>query len=305
MKRVYVTVSKRVQREQPTPEEGRSSLVVLDWEAQSVVSRDWIELVEGPYRGRSRGCSGMVFHDGMLCVAVSPNVVQRRDPETLAVVSEFAFEGVLDIHQIQSYGGLLWVVDSRHNALVGVKGEKVVARCTALTDQVLPFVHTWRHGDVECEDKIHFNSVEWAPNSREIHVYADCNMVYDASAKRPLWLGHPLYKPHDVSFVSAHELVVNSSAIRSTYLLNLLDSTFRELYRDESQVEFAPDPAPYCLAGWTRGLAVHRGSAFVGVAPGAVVELDVKHGGIRRRVNFSDDPRDAPYSVVLDPKDWK
>jgi hypothetical protein len=300
MRRVYVTVTRRVQKG-ASQDEYRGSVVVLDWDERRVVAQHWVE--GAPGRGSSTGCRGMAIHEGRLAVAVAPNVVQCRNLDSLAVEDEFEVPGVADVHQVQSRDGLLWVVNTHLNELVVLRGREVLERRSAMTPDVQRYVFTWRYGDPACIDKLHFNSIGWSPGGHEMHVYSDANMIYDATLRRPAWLGQPLAKPHDVVFASPDEVLVNSSTDHRTFLLHLSNSNYRELYHAEAQARLAGPT--YAAAGWTRGLDVRGTRAFIGVSPAAVVEVDVHAARVVSEVRISDNLQETPYGVLLDPRDWK
>jgi len=303
VRRVYVTVTKRMQEHAPASTRDRSSLVVLDWDAGAVVAQHWIEVTRGSERGQSRGCRGLAVHDGALYVAVHPDVLQRRNLDALDVEEEFRVPGLVEVHQLQSRGGALWVISTGSNEVLLLRKHEVAERRTALTPRAEEYVSTWRLGDAYSQDRLHFNSIGWGPNGEELHVYSDSNAVFDATAQRVAWFGHPLHKPHNACYCSAHEVVVNSSAVKMTVVLDLVNHVSRTIYRDDRVPP--SNGVDVALVGWTRGLALHGRTAFIGVAPGEAVAVDVPSGEVVGRVSFSDDPRDAPFAVLLDPRDWK
>lgn len=301
MRRIYTTITKRFPKVRGPDEEWRGCLAVLDWDAQRVLSQHWIAFTQGPLKGEPSWCRGLAVHEGRLCVAVSPGTIQYRNLDTLAVEDEVVLPGVEDVHEIKEHHGDLYVVNSGHNELVVVRDRGIVARRTVLTPNVERFVYTHRRGVLDV-DKIHFNAIGWMPNGHEIHIYNSAFMIYDATISEPLWLGHPLAGPHDLCFVSRRAVLVNCSSVSCTYIFDLVRHLFFLVYHAEEQA--AIQGPEYAAAGWTRGLATHGTSAFVGVSPSEVVEVDFRTTEVRRQLKFSEDPREAPYFVLLDPRDW-
>lgn len=303
MRRIYVTITKRVPKARRShPGEWCGNLAVLDWDSQKVLSQHWIEFTTGPRIGRMSWCRGLAVYKGHLCVAVSPGTIQYRNLDTLAVESELCIPKVDDVHDLRAHDGKLWVANTFYNELVIVRDHEVVERRTVLTPDVNRFVFTWRHGAPEI-DKIHFNTITWGGRGRELHLYNSAFMIYDATNHQPVWLGRPLAGPHDLCFIAPGKLLVNSSRESKTYLLDLGANSYKEVFFAEKQR--AMKSTKLAQAGWTRGLAVHKKSMFVGISPSTVAEVDYASGELIKQLAFSEDPREAPYSVLLDPRDWK
>ena len=303
MKRVYVTVTRRVSRDIASQEGYWGSIVIIDWDDKQVIDQHWIQCTKGVYQGGSTGCRGLTLHNGRICVASAPNVIQFRDLDSFVVEDEFEVPDVSGVHQIQSHGGLLWITSTDFDDLVVLDGREVVERRHLATSDVQQYIHTWRHGDPGCRNKLHFNSISWSLEDHEVHLYSDPNIIYDATVGRLLWLGRPLAQPHDLCFVSPDEVVVNSSTVNRTFLLHIGHSNYRQIFFAEEQA--ALRSSSYAAAGWTRGLAAYQNSVFIGVSPGEIIEVDLHTTAVVGSVRFSDNLRETPFGILLDPRDWK
>lgn len=301
---MYVTVTKRLQEKLPASAKDRSCLAVLDWGSKRVLDRHWIEVTRGEAGGQSRGCRGIVWHDGAIYIALHPDILQRRHPDTLGVEWESKIPGLREVHQLQSRDGELLVVSTGTNELLHMRNHEVIKVESVLTPHVVHhYAHTHLLGEEGAQDKLHFNSIGWSPDGRPHYLFAECDVLYDVYEHRAAWFGRPLRQPHDVCFVSQDVVLVNSSANRSMVLLDLARRTYRYMYHDERTPP--SQDVRVALVGWTRGLALDGHVAFVGVAPGEVVAVNWKTDTVVGRLPISSDPRDAPFQLLLDPRDWK
>lgn len=298
MKRIYVTLAERVDRPGDSPGDV-GELVALDWDSKTVLQRIPVSSGREVKVGRSRGATGIAWHEGKIYVSCRQGIVSL-DPNNYRVgrvhpIDKLGIPG--GIHQIKEHNGELFIVCTAGDSLAVMQRKRIIRLETLASGQ----------------DQLHFNSIAWDPKGHEYHLYmADKRSPGRRKRVQSRIVNHTTGQdvrnglgrlPHDLLFLDESRLLYCASADGD---LHLLDTKTRQ-----DKVVFhrgvTGDPGgTYRLQGFMRGLAYAPGddSVFVGLAPGTICELDATDWSLKGEVVFERGSKCAIYDFLLDPRDW-
>lgn len=308
MHRIYVSTLKRAHRDETDETTGR--LWILDWESRQVeMSRSFPVSKQTPGTGHSFGLRGITWWEGALVVARTDENIMFLDPDSLSqrCVWESPAE-INHIHQLKTHNDVLWIVSTANNRLYGWKNGGIVATTKLSTarrwlDPHVPNVthirsRTWG------ADRAHFNSVAWHPRTGdEYHCYANLSMIFNWTQQQPVWIGAPLGMPHDIVFLPDGRFVVNSSAYRTAYVFEPTGNAVQpRLILELPGAEFDG----WSMPGWLRGGGYSEATdtLVLTATPGTLHAFRGRTLEPLGSLEFSQDPTESPYDLVLDPRDW-
>jgi hypothetical protein len=259
--------------------------------------------------GHSFGLRGIAWHDDALVVARSDENIMFLDPDTFN--QRHVWHTPLEIghiHQLKSMGGLLWVVSTANNRLYGCQNSNIVTM-TKISDArrwLDPHVPDVTHIRARTwgSDRAHFNSIGWHPRTGdEYHCYANLCMIFNWTQQTPVWIGSPLGMPHDVVFLPDGRFVVNSSAFRTAYVFEPHGDGVRP--RPILELPGAEFDG-WSMPGWLRGGGYSdvTDTLLLASTPGTLHAFRGRTLEPLGSLEFSRDPTESPYDLVLDPRDW-
>lgn len=287
MKRIYATLMNRVDQEKDLPEDV-GEVVVVDWDEKKVIKRILADSLREVKVGRSRGASGITWHENKIYVACREGILSF-DPNSYELVDRLVFNPPGGYHQIKSHKDILWLACTGGDVKKGIKNNREIKHV--------------RLSDVE-HDTLHFNSLGWDPKGNEYHVYMGQKRLYNFTKKQDVFTNLGPHA-HDVCFINKNELLLTQSL--SGRLTRIDMKTRQQQVVFSKPVTRLPGGgSDYRALGFMRGVAFDPASnkVFVGVAPGSICEVDPTTWKERASVEICDIPRTCVYDLLLDPRDW-
>lgn len=295
MKRIYLSMMKRVEYPKRVGYGDNGRVIVLDWETkQEVLPQTKIHDLRKPDNpmSRSHGSRGICFHQGKLYVGGSHQLVSILDPETNQL-EETILTPAKRIHQLKEHDGVVYIISAGDDSFVKLVGTEVQEQ-----------VFMTNAG----EDTLHFNSIDWHPETGDqYHTYYTPGTIVNYTTGETAL--DNVIGMHDIRFVDADTFVVNDSMNRTS--IRVRSGERKIIYQASAappeNVEFKGDNAPgnHALWGFTRVAVSAGNSLFVSSAPGRLVEIDTNTWEQVDVFDTTLDPGDSLYDIVLHPDDWK
>lgn len=312
MKRIYLSMMKRVEYPTRVGYGDNGRVIVLDWETkQEVLPQTKIHDLRKPDNpmSRSHGSRGICFHQGKLYVGGSHELVSILDPETNQL-EETILTPAKRIHQLKEHNGIVYIISTGSNSYYKLLGKEVTGR--VCVDDVRPFVEKYLPEDKQGRndwadsDLLHFNSIDWHPETGdEYHVYYTPGVVFNYTRKEIVC--DNVVGAHDIRFTGADTFVVNDS----------MNRTSLRFHKGHREIVYQAAPAPggmkftgekakdnHALWGFTRVAVSAGNSLFVSSAPGRLVEINTDTWEQVDTFDVTLDPGDSLYDIALHPEDW-
>jgi len=312
MKRIYLSMMKRVEYPTRVGYGDNGRVVVLDWETkQEVLPQAKIYDLRKPDNpmSRSHGSRGICFHQGKLYVGGSHELVSILDPETNQL-EETILTPAKRIHQLKEHNGIVYIISTGDNSYYKLQGHDIIEHVSV--SDVKPFVERYLPAEKQGRnnwhesDLLHFNSIDWHPDTGdEHHVYYMPGTVFNHTRKEVVFDG--VVGAHDLCFVDSETFVVNDSMNRTSIRVRA----------GERHIIYEASPAPegtefkgekakdnHALWGFTRVAVTAGNSLFVSSAPGRLVEIDTNTWEQIGMFDTTLDPGDSLYDIALHPEDW-
>jgi len=284
MKKIYITLERRVDSPEDSPED-IGEVVVIDWETKTVVKRLVADSEERVSVGRSRGAAGIDILGDILYVACRQQLV-LFDLDSYEKIGTLSLAGPTGLHQVKSHDDYLYIICTGGNLFQRVKDQEWVNSTIVEGNGLL--------------DTLHFNSIAWNPETGDqYHLYMKGNRIHNWT-KRQDTVRPPGSLPHDLCFISGTEVLVSAANAGELHKLNL------ESGSDACVFSKPVKSSSYATKGFMRGIAFDKisNSVFVCNAPGTIFELDAETWQEKACLTFNDTPSGAVYDLVLDPRDW-
>jgi hypothetical protein len=275
---------------------------ILDWETKEPLGPP-IEIVpHQPPEGKSHGSRGITIHRDQLWVATSGDNILVFDLDTFRFREDIRHPNWKRLHQIKSRqsDGTMHVVSTGNDTLFRMGGPHSTLTDLSTQSELLePHIIQRTREDQWGNDMLHFNSVGWAPNGDEHHVYYNCNMIFNWTRQQIVALNGPLHRPHDLAFVE-DGFFVNSSADK-TCLFYKWNGEIRVVNKN---LEVPPPGIPN-NTGYTHGLAIGDDTLFACASPTKICAFEkVEPFHHIETFHLNNAPNECIYDLVLDPRDW-
>jgi WD40 repeat protein len=290
MKRIYITIGSRVEHEGDSPED-KGEFLVIDWETKQRVGAWACESGENILRGRSRGASGMAWHEDKIYICCRGGIMSL-DPDTYAEVSR-ADSRYGGFHGMASDGETLWVTSLGKDILLGIRNDEVVAEIDTLQDvEGLPPCPTNTNG---------LNAVGFSPQGEMFLLYSHRLALYNWTTRRIAASGLD-HSAHDICFLNDTDFLFCKSSRRELVKASISTGELQVVFSGPG----SPDSPEHAITGWLRGIAYDSETnvVFVAGAPGTLRELDATTWSVRHEYVFDTRPAAAPFELLLDPRDW-
>lgn len=299
MRRLCVTVGSRVEHEGDSPED-KGEFLAIDWDTKEIVgsyTADSGKLVD---TGRSRGASGLAWHEDKIYVATRAGV-SCIDPDTYEKITVVDMEGAPGgIHQIKSTGsGILWITHHGTDQL-GV-----------VWDDKFQYSIPTRDNKDKSPEMNGLNAVGFSPKGEMFLMYSHRGEIYNWTAqKRAVDIkiqnkkGPPgLHAPHDITFIDDDQLLFTRSATRQLWKANVRNGG-RDCVVNRLPL-YDEDGPEHAKTGWLRGVAAYKNRIFVMSAPGTIIEYEKGTWKEKDKFVFDERPKSNPFDIILDPRDWR
>jgi hypothetical protein len=300
MKRLYISTMHRLSvGGKPHGELGY--VYLYDWENDAHLRKPIeIQPLKMP-QSSSYGVRGLAVHDGLLHVATTGDSILVFELDTWKLMGEIGHPELKYIHQIRSHEGLLCVVNTGKDTLCKFSRGQLCDIVDLSTEavQLGPFAIQRTCDDRWGNDMLHFNSIGWAPNGDEYHVYFNARMVFNWTQKKIMYQGGILHSPHDV-VVTDQGFFTSSSADKSALFFKN-NGDIRVIHKS---LRFTP-PFSVNQHGFKHGLAIGDGMLFTGTSPTRLETFDIANNfNILGAVDLSYAENECIYDIALDPRDW-
>ncbi len=294
MKRIWITIGTRVEREGERPED-KGEVIILDWDTIKIHNTFSVDSGKEVEVGRSRGASGIAWHKGFVYIACRKGIV-AIDPETYEHYVIDMRGRPAAFHGMKSDGYYMKVTCHGNDLVQGIRNKKV--QIMYATDEDDGF-------DFTCQRVNGLNAIGFNPSGEEFHLYSHRFLVYNWTKKEIVVEGLE-NSPHDLCFLNDDEVLVTRSSSRELWLCNVRTGEKRVVFSRKNKSEREKEGPEFAKAGWMRGVAYDAAteSIFVMSAPGKIYELDRNTWEIRNSLVFFDKPEGGPFDLVLDPRDW-
>ena len=166
---------------------------------------------------------------------------------------------------------------------------------------------------------LHINSIDWAPNGDEYHVYAGCHCLFNYTQKSVVVSATPEeiaaidYKdpffeyatpnqPHDIRIYDDDIGFMNSSGTNETLKVYLNEGTFEVIHKEDKVRDY---DTRWSKSGWARGMAIQGNKLFVTYTPCILRVFDIDTCSEIDTMIFSTDCHETPFDILFDPRDMK
>jgi hypothetical protein len=303
MRRIYVSCTNRVESPEDAPRD-RGDAYVIDWDTKKVINHLDAYGPEDIEVGRSRGCAGIAWHDNKIYIACRSGLCVF-DPDTLEQVAEISGVGH-GIHEIKSRGGKLYITNTATDSFTVLENDEVVEqvyiREKDLPAEIVDHLNHLNRGVDYGTNRLHFNSLAWDGNGDMYHLYMSGGIVYNWSRKKLACdiMGSAMH--HDLVLLDNNTFLTNGSGVGKTILIDIVAQTTRTVRK--SSVGALEKGVQH---GWLRGMALHKqtNTLFLTAVPGQLIAVDTNTWEDTDSMNFSTQPQEAPYGILLDPRDWR
>ena len=309
MRRIYVSCTNRVESPRDAPQD-RGEAYVIDWDTKKVIDRLDVFGPKDIRVGRSRGCAGIAWLNNKIYIACRSGLCVF-DPDNLKLITEISEVGG-GIHEIKRRGHKLYIVATDSDSFTVIENDEVIERVNIrekdLSYEALHYLNKYagkKH--VNCgANKLHFNSLAWDGNGDLHHVYMSGGLIYNWTRKKLVC--EPLGKAtmhHDLVLLENNSFLTNDSNSGETIVIDIATNTKR-LVRKSSIGTQCSAPGGSRI-GWLRGMALHKQTQtlFLTTAPGKLVMVNTNTWKDIDSMEFSIQPQEAPYGILLDPRDWR
>lgn len=291
MKRIYVTIGSRVEQEGDAPED-KGEFLAIDWDTKQIVGTYIADSGEEVTVGRSRGASGLTWHDGKIYLCCR-NGIMSLDPDTYEEAGRITDAPYGGYHGMASDGTTLWVTAHPVGALVGIRNDEVVEDLpTADEDE-----HVGACG---------LNAVGFSPAGEMFAMYSHKKQIFNYTRQEVAVEGL-LNAPHDLTFINEDEVLYTESSHRDLCVANVRTGEIQRIY-SRNQLYTGDNSPEWAKGGWMRGVAYDsvEDRAFVMCGPGTIYEVKPSGWGIRTVDSFTFCERKGanPFNLILDPRDW-
>jgi len=293
MRRIWITVGQRVEREGDSPED-KGEVIILDWDKKQICGSFSVDSGEKIEVGRSRGAAGIAWHEGFVYVACRGGIL-AINPETCDTDHVVDMVGrPAGYHGMKSDGYYLKVTCHGVDVIQGIRNKKVQIMYATHEEDGFDFT---RHA-FNCLNAIGFN-----PSGEEFHLYSSRFLIYNWT-KKEIAVEGLTEAPHDLCFLNDDEVLVSRSNPKELMLCNVRTGDKRAVF---SHTEANNSGSSHAIPGWLRGVAYDKSTeaVFVMAAPGKIWELDRNTWEVRASLVHSERPEGSPFDLVLDPRDWK
>jgi len=224
MKRIYLSMMKRVEYPTRVGYGDNGRVIVLDWETKTQVTGPILlydlRRPDNPLT-RSHGSRGLALHQSKLYVAGGHQVLSTIDPDTYQVIETFEIPAKIT-HQLKEKDGVLYIVSTGDDKYYKMVGQEIVEEvCVSDSD----------------EDTLHFNSIGWDSAGDEYHVYYKLGQIFNFTRKTVVYTGNQGL--HDICFVDQNTMIVNDSMSRKTLRIRgTEETTIYEAMPPPDHIEF-------------------------------------------------------------------
>jgi len=292
MKRLYVTAGTRVEYEGDKPED-KGEFLAIDWEAKKIVGVYNADSGKKVEVGRSRGASGMAWHDGRIYIACRRGLVSI-DPDTYEEVTRPETIGG-GFHGMNSDGHTLWLTAMKEDALLAIREDKLQS-----------IICTTGYGFDKPPEKqtTGINAVGFSPSGEMFLMYSHRHYLFNWTKQTAVLPAECKNAAHDVTFVDEDHCLYTQSAIRKLWKINVRTGS-QTCVVDRSSL-YNKGGFEYVKSGWLRGIAYDKGSnrVFVASAPGNILEYNASTWEEVDRFTFTKRPEASPFNIILDPREW-
>jgi len=147
---------------------------------------------------------------------------------------------------------------------------------------------------------LHFNSIGWAPNGDEYHVYYNARMVFNWTQQKIMAQGGLLHCPHDVLVTNDGFFTCSSTDKALYHFYN--NGDIRVVVKNQEVA--VPDCPNH--AGFTHGIARGDDILFVCSAPTKIQTFKDRHWfNFIEVFHCSGAVNECIYDLTLDPRDWR
>jgi len=299
MKRIWITIGGRV----PTPEdlpEDKGNILVIDWDSKKAIKAFSLSSGQEVKEGRSRGCSGIDYHEGLMYIA-SRQALFALDLDSYEVVKKIHSSSFQGVHQIKSHSGKLHLCVTRRNLKAVVEGDKV--------KDVIATKYSYNSTDPNIKPPGCFNAIAWNKSGDEFHMYAGPEEIFNFTRGEVVLRGLST-GPHDLCFLNDYEFLYTRSTAMELVKVDLRTESQTVVFRSGNPRR---DLGRFNIIGMLRGIAhcSSSNSVFVMSVPGRLYELDADTWEEKAVLNFLPDipaldgaAEPSPFDMVFDPRDW-
>lgn len=299
MKRIWITIGSRVEREGDKPED-KGEVLILDWDKKKIHGSFSVDSGETVDVGRSRGATGVAWHEGYVYITCRKGLL-AINPDTCEedhVVNVCGFPH--GFHGMKSNGRFLKMTCHGEDVVLGIRNKKVQ----------MMYATAPRYGiRIENTNPPHrengLNAIGFSPSGKEYHMYGHKYLIYNWTDRKVVVEGC-VRAPHDICFLNEEELLFTQSSARELWLANVETGEKRVVFSINKSHLRDAGPA-FAKKGWLRGIGYdpHTEAVFVVAAPGKIYELDRNTWQERASLIFCDRREANPFDLLLDPRDWR
>lgn len=294
MKRLYVTRGVRVEHEGDSPED-IGEFLAIDWESKEIIGTYLADSHEEVEIGRSRGASGMAWHDDKIYICCRRGLMSI-DPDTYEEVTraETKFGA---FHGMDSDGHTLWLTSEGVDCLLAIRNDKLQSiLCTTKYSGPERTPKGESHG---------LNAVGFSPSGEMFLMYAHKFHMFNWTKQTAVLPAECKNAPHDITFMDEDHCLYTQSNNRQLWKVNVRTGE-QTCVVDRFKLHEKKGP-DYAALGHLRGIACHKGSnsVFVMAAPGTIIEYDATTWKERDQFVFTKKREANPFELILDPRDWK
>lgn len=303
MSRLYMSIMSRLTKDRQLAGE-KARVICYDLDTKKSFSR-YFDINSFPELSRSVGCRGICYYDGFIWLATSERGLIKLSPDDLSMhENNFMDTDVIQhTHQIKLHDGKLWMCDTGHDRVAVYNWEtKEVESYIDLScdsDMLDELDNNQKHKPYGT-DRLHFNSIEWAPNGDQWHLYMHCNCLFNFTTKRIIAPPQEHRAGmHDILFLDDDRLIYSSSNSNTTYELNLKTEEYRAIYQEPKRARQDNISNQF---GWARGLEIDRenGILYATYTPCVLQAYDVNDDyKLLFREELDSDVMESTYDMVL------
>jgi hypothetical protein len=307
MRRIYVSCTDRVENPEDDPQDFGEAYVI-DWDTRQVIDKISAYGPDPVTEGRSRGAAGIEWYQGRIWMATRSGFFYF-DPDTYENVGSVRIDSG-GFHQVKAHGDKIYLVCTSDDSFTAVSGTSVVEHVKLTASDFDPkildcFLEHSKDAVPFGENKLHFNSIGWDGAGDMYHLYMAGGAVYNWTKKELVCAIRRNSHCHDLTLYHDD---------RARFLLT--DSNRGHLYavsitEKKKQLKWEGEMGEVLQRGgnregFLRGTAIVPGEEwlFVGAAPGTILKLNMRSWEFHDKFQFCEDPKSAPYDILLDPRDW-
>jgi len=243
MRRIWITVGQRVEREGDSPED-RGEVIILDWDTKEICGSFSVDSGEKIEVGRSRGATGIDWHEGFVYVTTRKGIA-AVNPDTYEEDHIISKMGVppSGFHGMKSDGYYLKITCHGADVVQGIRNKKVQIVYATNEEDGFDFTNHRVNG---------INAIGFNPSGEEFHLYSHRQLIYNWTKKEVAVEGLR-HAPHDLCFLNDDEVLVTKSSRMELMLCNVRTGEQRVVFTYEGGRYRGPESQPAILPGWLRG----------------------------------------------------